>query len=60
MDKWKCWQNEGKTEDQPEEKREDAPSKWMDERKECESASEPEERREVCKKRARITEVEKL
>ena len=60
MGKWKCWQNEGKTEDQPEETKEDAPSKSKDERKECESASEPEERREVRRKRARITEVEKL
>ena len=60
MGKWKCWQNERKTENQPEAQNEDAPSKSKDERKEGESASEPEERREVRKKRARITEVEKL
>lgn len=49
-----------KTEDQPEDKRNDAPSKWKAVRKECELASELEERREPRKKRARITEVEKL
>jgi hypothetical protein len=60
MGKWKCWQNEEKTEDQHEEKMKDAPSKWKDDRKEGESASKSKERQEVRKKRARITKEKKL
>ena len=56
----KCWHNERKTEDQPETQNEDAPNKSKHKRKEGRSTSEPKERREVRKKRARITEVEKL
>lgn len=50
MDKENCWQNEGKTEVQPEDKMEDAPSKWKDERKKCELPSDSNELREVRKK----------
>ena len=60
MGKCKCSQNEGKTLEQPEEQREEAPTKGKDDGKNGDAVCEQEKHRQIRKKRTRITEMERL